>query len=74
VLQLDPSLRASYHGDAVTITALLSSLDGRLRQPLGLTTEEQRQLVAFLRSLTDPAGRDLRSVTPSSVPSGLPVP
>jgi hypothetical protein len=53
---------------------VLSTIDGRLRQPLGLTVEEQRQIVAFLESLTDPAARDLRGVVPASVPSGLPVP
>jgi cytochrome c peroxidase len=73
VSQLDPSLRASYHGDATTVSLLLSSLDGRLRQPLGLTADEQRQLVAFLKSLTDPSARDLSAVAPASVPSGLPV-
>jgi cytochrome c peroxidase len=72
VSQLDPSLRASYHGDATTVSLLLSSLDGRLRQPLGLTADEQRQLVAFLKSLTDPSARDLSAVAPASVPSGLP--
>ena len=37
-------------------------------------TDEQRgDLVAFLRSLTDPAARDLSSLVPQSVPSGLPV-
>jgi cytochrome c peroxidase len=71
--QLDPALRSSYHGDAATINLLLSSLDGRLRQPLGLSPDEQRQLVAFLKSLTDPGARDLRAVVPASVPSGLPV-
>lgn len=73
VSQLDPSLRSSYHGDAATITQLLSSLDGRIRQPLGLTPDEQRQLVAFLKSLTDPSARDLSGVAPAAVPSGLPV-
>jgi cytochrome c peroxidase len=73
VTQVDASLRASYHGDAATINALLTSLDGRLRQPLALTADEQRHLVAFLKSLTDPAARDLHSIAPSSVPSGLPV-
>jgi hypothetical protein len=29
--------------------------------------------VAFLKSLTDPAARDLRSIVPASVPSGLSV-
>jgi cytochrome c peroxidase len=73
VSQLDPSLRASYHGDATTINTLLSSLDGRLRQPLALTADELRQLVAFLKSLTDPGARELNAAIPSSVPSGLPV-
>lgn len=73
VSQLPPSLRASYHGDAATIASVLSTVDGRVRQPLNLTDEEQKQLVAFLKSLTDPTAKDLRSVEPSSVPSGLPV-
>jgi cytochrome c peroxidase len=72
--QLDPSLRASYHGDAATIKALLSTLDGRLQQPLGLSEDELKTLVAFLKSLTDPSARDMIGVVPASVPSGLPVP
>jgi cytochrome c peroxidase len=64
--QLDPSLRSTYHGDATTINALLASLDGRLRGPIGLTVDEQKQLVAFLKSLTDPAARDLASVAPAT--------
>jgi cytochrome c peroxidase len=71
--ELAPSLRASYHGDAATLTKILTVLDGRLRQPMGLTTDEQSQLVAFLKSLTDPSARDLSGVTPTSVPSGLPI-
>ena len=71
--QLDPSPRSSYHGDASTINALLASLDGRLRAPIGLTVEEQEQLVAFLQSLTDPAARSMANVAPATVPSGLPV-
>jgi cytochrome c peroxidase len=70
---LDPSLRASYHGDAATIAAIRGGLDGRLQQPIRLTTEEQRQLVVFLKSLTDPSARDMNAVIPASVPSGLPV-
>ena len=72
VSQIDPSLRATYHGDAATINGLLSSLDGRLRQ-LTLTPDDQKALVAFLRSLTDPSARDMSSVIPISVPSGLQV-
>ena len=44
-----------YHGDAATIDSVLATLDGRLRQPLGLTDAELAELVAFLKSLTDPA-------------------
>ena len=70
---LPPALRASYHGDAATIARISSTIDGRIKQPIGLTPDEQRQIVAFLKSLTDPAARDLASVIPASVPSGLPV-
>ena len=73
VSQLDPALRASYHGDAATITKLLANVDGRLRQRPGFTADEQKQLVAFLKSLTDPSARNLSSITPTLVPSGLPV-
>ena len=51
----------------------MSTLDFRLRDPLLLTDAQQRELVAFLKSLTDPAARDLTGITPASVPSGLPI-
>ena len=73
VAQLAPELRPLYHGDDATINGVLETLDFRLRRPLDLTDAEQRDLVAFLKSLTDPAARDLSSLTPASVPSGLPV-
>jgi cytochrome c peroxidase len=69
--QLSPAVRTLYHGDAATKNAVLETLDPRLRQPIGLTLTEQAQLVAFLKSLTDPAARDLSSIAPSRVPSGL---
>jgi cytochrome c peroxidase len=71
--ELDPAYRASYRGDAATVNAVLSTVDGRLRQPLGLSSDDQRRIVAFLRSLTDPSARDLSAIAPSAVPSGLPV-
>ncbi len=74
VNQLPASLRASYHGDAATVSALLTSLDPRLQQPMRLTSDQQRQLVAFLKSLTDPSARDLAGIAPAAVPSGLPIP
>jgi len=73
VSQLDPSLRSTYHGDPATVSAVLASLDGRLQQPLALSEDELKTLVAFLKSLTDPAARDMRAIIPQSVPSGLPV-
>ena len=73
VSQLDPQLRAQYHGDAATIDAILAATSPILRQPLGLTDTELHQLVVFLQSLTDPAARDLSALMPASVPSGLPV-
>lgn len=73
VTQLPPSLRSAYHGDEATVRALLESLDFRLRRQLDFTEEQEGDLLAFLRSLTDPAARDLSSLVPSSVPSGLPV-
>jgi cytochrome c peroxidase len=70
---LSPALRDSYHGDAATIARISATIDGRIKQPIGLTPDEQRQIVAFLKSLTDPAARDLSGLIPASVPSGLPV-
>ncbi len=71
--KLSSALQLMYHGDAATISAMLTNLDSRLRQPLGLTDVEISELVAFLKSLTDPSARDLTSLIPASVPSGLPV-
>jgi cytochrome c peroxidase len=73
VSQLAPELRAAYHGEASVINAILTTLDFRLRGPLNLSEQDQRDLVAFLKSLTDPAARDLSALVPASVPSGLPV-
>jgi len=71
--QLPPALQQMYHGEDATIAAVLTDLDGRLTQPLNLSDVEITELVAFLKSLTDPAARDLTSLIPVRVPSGLPV-
>src|SRR5688572_18065063 len=68
-----PALAASYHGSVATINDVLNTLDHRLRTPINLTEAQMQQLVAFLKSLTDPAARDLRALAPTRVPSGLPV-
>jgi cytochrome c peroxidase len=73
VSQVDPALRASYHGDQATINAILNKLDFRLRTPAIFTEAEKADLVAFLESLTDPSARDMSSIAPASVPSGLPM-
>ena len=72
VEQLPPSLRTAYHGDAATVDKLLETLDFRVRQ-FRLTEDAQADLVSFLRSLTDPGARDLSSLIPQAVPSGLPI-
>ena len=74
VTQIDAALRASYHGDPATFAAVRKTLDFRLQHSLNLTPDQQRQIVAFLKSLTDPAARNLGALVPSAVPSGLPVP
>lgn len=58
------------------VEAMLQQVDPFLREPLGLTQEEARQLVDFIRNgLLDPRARpeNLRSLIPDSVPSGKPV-
>lgn len=73
VTQLGPELRGMYHGEEPVIVDMMTTLDHRFRAPLNLTEEQRSDLVAFLRSLTDPAARDLRALIPAAVPSGLPV-
>jgi cytochrome c peroxidase len=74
VSQLAPDVRDQYHGDAATLDSILARLDFRVRTPLNFTDVEVAELVAFLKSLTDPAARDLSALVPARVPSGLPVP
>jgi cytochrome c peroxidase len=71
--QLAPALRGMYHGDAATIEAVARTMDPRVRFAIRLAPNEQRDLVAFLKSLTDPSARDLSAIAPSAVPSGLPL-
>jgi len=46
---------------------------GRIGAGMPINAEEAADLAAFLRSLTDPAARDLSHITPDEVPSGLPL-
>ena len=72
--KLPVALQSQVHNDAATIADVLKTLDSRFRfAPIKLDATEQKQLVAFLKSLTDPAARNLASVVPATVPSGLSV-
>jgi acyl carrier protein len=73
VSQLDPMFRDLVHDSDIVIHDILSRLDFRLLTQLELTDDEIDDLVAFLRSLTDPAAVELGSLVPEKVPSGLPV-
>ena len=73
VNQLEPALRLQYRGDPASIAKIAQNMDPRVRQGIRLTPLEQQQIVAFLKSLTDPAARNLSASVPASVPSGLPI-
>ena len=49
------------------------SVSRRIGAGMPINAAEAADLVAFLRSLTDPAARDLSHITPAAVPSGLPL-
>jgi cytochrome c peroxidase len=74
VSQLAPVLRTTWHNEQTTFDQVLANLDPRL-PPAGSLADSRivDELVAFLKSLTDPAARDLSSLVPASVPSGLPI-
>ena len=74
VTQVAPDVRPLYHGGDAVNSQILTRLDFRLQQPLKLTPEQVNDLVSFLKSLTDPAARDLSPIVPARVPSGLAVP
>jgi cytochrome c peroxidase len=71
--QLREDLRGTYLSEPGTLDAMAASIDVLVADPVTLTNEEVGDIVAFLRALTDPAARDLSSVIPAGVPSGLPV-
>jgi len=49
------------------------SVAGSMRAGLPLSEDDVADLVDFLLALTDPEARDLSHITPSEVPSGLPL-
>ena len=68
--QVDASLRSTLVQNSDEIIRLM---DVNLTPGLALTPDKTSLIVEFLKSLTDPAARDLRRLVPSSVPSGLPI-
>lgn len=49
------------------------SVAGGIGAGMPINAAEAADLAAFLRSLTDPAARDLSHITPAAAPSGLPL-
>jgi cytochrome c peroxidase len=70
---VDPRLRHSVDLSPTRVQEILSTLDPRLQQGIALSDQDLADLVAFLRTLTDPASGVLLRDVPASVPSGLPV-
>ena len=70
VSQIDPLLRGTL---LPTTNDILATRAGGLNG-LVLTPQQVDDLTAYLVGLTDPSARDLHSVTPVRVPSGLQVP
>jgi cytochrome c peroxidase len=69
VTQVDPRLHDSLVDNFGLILANLSPL----METMNLDPQKVDQVVAFMKALTDEASLDLESVTPASVPSGLPI-
>lgn len=59
--------------DQAFIDSCIAGIDSLSVGHESLSEEEIGDLVEFMNSLTDPAAKDLSSLTPATVPSGLPV-
>jgi cytochrome c peroxidase len=70
---LRPELQGTYLDGPAQLEGILQTLDERVAVPLTLSDADVADLVAFLRSLTDPAASGLGALVPETVPSGLPV-
>ena len=70
---LSPQLKALLHNDQVTVQAVLQTLDDELKNPLQLSEQNEQDVLAFLKALTDPKARTLNHLIPKKVPSSLPV-
>jgi hypothetical protein len=59
--------------DPAVWAQVLATLDPIVADTLTIQEAQVTEIVAFLQSLTDPSAKDLSSLIPVSVPSGLPV-
>jgi cytochrome c peroxidase len=75
VSQLAPVFQPLHHGDTATIAAVSAATSGAPLPAPGALADSDKvaDIVAFLKSLTDPSARNLSSLVPASVPSGLPI-
>ena len=71
--QLTPLLQGFVDTDPVRIEARARAISPVVRDGVRLNPTEIGQLVAFLRTLTDPTALDLSAAEPERVPSGLPI-
>ncbi|MGR8934723.1 MAG: hypothetical protein ACU837_10085 [Gammaproteobacteria bacterium] len=68
--RLSFGLESAFYDDQPSREVLAASVE---LTPVQLTSNEFKQLLEFLRALTDPHSLDLRNAAPARVPSGLPV-
>jgi cytochrome c peroxidase len=68
---LDPRLASLLHLEAAP--SVLTTLDSVVSHPLSLSDADVAMLIAFLKSLTDPAAFNQLDQMPDQVPSGLPL-
>ncbi len=71
VQHLPENYISSYHPNQTE--RIIAYADKKEIKPIDLTDEEVDKLLAFLKSLTSPQLADLPKLTPTKVPSGLPV-
>ena len=66
-------LQGEVQDDETTIKALLATVDAQLAPTRRLSPMEVQYLIPFLETLTDPIVEEMEDITPTAVPSGLPV-
>jgi cytochrome c peroxidase len=71
--QLDPIFADAILMNEAFMDACIAAIDDLIAEQGALNDEEFRDMMDFMASLTDPAARDMASLIPTSVPSGLPV-